>query len=82
MINLMIRYNTPLLKKEHTERYIKLLASNSTLKSEVYLMKKSMDNIEKVMGKSYKLYMDVSQKDLDETFKNENYGNYKKTSMK
>lgn len=69
MINLMIRYNTTLLKKEHTERYIKLLASNSTLKSEVYLMEKSMDNIEKVMGKSYKLYMDVSQKDLDETLK-------------
>lgn len=71
MINLMIRYNTTLLKKEHTERYIKLLASNSTLKSEVYLMEKSMDNIEKVMGKSYKLYMDVSQKDLDETLKTE-----------
>lgn len=71
MINLMIRYNTTLLKKEHTERYIKLLASNSTLKSEVYLMEKSMDNIEKVMGKSYKLYMDVSQKDLDEALKTE-----------
>ncbi|HDK7167987.1 TPA: sensor histidine kinase [Clostridium botulinum] len=71
MINLMIRYNNTLLKKEHTERYIKLLASNSTLKSEVYLMEKSMDNIEKVMGKSYKLYMDVSQKDLDETLKTE-----------
>ncbi len=28
-----------------------------------------MDNIEKVMGKSYKLYMDVSQKDLDEVLK-------------
>ncbi|WP_434295739.1 ATP-binding protein [Clostridium botulinum] len=69
MINLMIRYNTTLLKKKHTERYIKLLASNSTLKSEVYLMEKSMDNIEKVMGKSYKLYMDVSQKDLDEILK-------------
>ncbi len=51
MINLMIRYNTTLLKKEHTERYIKLLASNSTLKSEVYLMEKSMDNIEKSHGK-------------------------------
>ncbi|AVQ47627.1 ATP-binding protein [Clostridium botulinum] len=69
MINLMIRYNTTLLKKEHTERYIKLLASNSTLKSEVYLMEKSMDNIEKAMGKSYKLYMDVNQKDLDEALK-------------
>ncbi|EPY2276416.1 ATP-binding protein [Clostridium sporogenes] len=71
MINLMIRYNTTLLKKEHTERYIKLLASNSTLKSEIYLMEKSMDNIEKVMGKSYELYMDVSQKDLDEALKTE-----------
>lgn len=66
MINLMIRYNTSLLKKEHTERYIKLLASNSRLKSEVYLMEKSMDNIEKVMGKSYRLYMNVSKKKMDE----------------
>lgn len=66
MINLMIRYNTSLLKKEHTERYIKLLASNSRLKSEVYLMEKSMDNIEKVMGKSYRLYMNVSEKKMDE----------------
>ncbi|WP_251861490.1 ATP-binding protein [Clostridium sp. Marseille-Q2269] len=71
MINIMIRYNTTLLKKEHTERYIKLLASNSTLKSEVYLMEKSMDNIEKVMGKSYKLYMDVNEKDLDNALKAE-----------
>ncbi len=69
MINLMIRYNTTLLKKEHTERYIKLLASNSTLKSEIYLMEKSMDNIENVMGKSYKLYMDATQKSLDDKFK-------------
>ncbi|MEW8954920.1 ATP-binding protein [Clostridium sp.] len=69
MINLMIRYNTSLLKKEHTERYIKLLASNSSLKSEIYLMEKSMDNIEEVMGKSYKLYMDVSEKNLDKSFK-------------
>ncbi|SFB00234.1 ATP-binding protein [Clostridium frigidicarnis] len=66
MINLMIRYNTSLLKKEHTERYIKLLASNSRLKSEVYLMEKSMDNIEKVMGKSYRLYMNVREKKMDE----------------
>lgn len=65
MVNLMIRYNTSLLKKEHTERYIKLLASNSRLKSEVYLMEKSMDNIEKVMGKSYRLYTYVSEKKLD-----------------
>ncbi|MGO5093612.1 ATP-binding protein [Clostridium sp. LCP25S3_F10] len=71
MINLMIRYNTTLLKKEHTERYIKLLASNSTLKSEIYLMEKSMDNIENVMGKSYKLYMDATQKNLDDKFKTE-----------
>lgn len=71
MINLMIRYNTTLLKKEHTERYIKLLASNSTLKSEIYLMEKSMDNIENVMGKSYDLYMDINQKDLDKSLKKE-----------
>lgn len=71
MINLMIRYNTSLLKKEHTERYIKLLAANSTLKSEVYLMEKSMDNIEKVMGKSYNVYMKVSQMDLDKYLKTE-----------
>lgn len=71
MINLMIKYNTTLLKKEHTERYIKLLASNSTLKSEVYLMEKSMDNIENTMGKSYKLYMDISEKDLDDDLKKE-----------
>lgn len=77
MINLMIKYNTTLLKKEHTERYIKLLASNSTLKSEVYLMEKSMDNIENTMGKSYKLYMDISEKDLDDDLKKRNYGNHK-----
>ncbi|EJO5348680.1 ATP-binding protein [Clostridium botulinum] len=71
MINLMIRYNTTLLKKEHKERYIKLLSANSTLKSEIYLMEKSMDNIEKVMGKSYSLYINISEKDLNESFKTE-----------
>lgn len=53
-------YGMLLLKKEHEERYRKLLLFSSKLKTEMYWIEKNMDNIEDVMTKSYELYEKIS----------------------
>lgn len=50
------QYKLLLLKKEHEERYKKLLWMTSRLKSEMYWMEKSMDSIEQVMVDAYELF--------------------------
>ncbi|EOD01620.1 sensor histidine kinase [Caldisalinibacter kiritimatiensis] len=55
-ISIIKYYRLLLIKEEHEARYRKLILLTSSLKSEIYLMKKNIDYIEKVMGNSYKLY--------------------------
>lgn len=43
-------------KREHQERYIQLNTFVSSIQAEVFYLKKSMVDIEKVMSKSYSLY--------------------------
>ncbi|WZL71661.1 ATP-binding protein [Clostridiaceae bacterium 35-E11] len=53
-------YKMLILKEEHEERYKKLLWLTSRLKTEMYWMEKSMDNIEKVMSNAYQLFEKIS----------------------
>lgn len=55
-LNLLKYYRMFLLKEEHERRYKRLLWLASQLKTEMYWMEKNMDNIEKVMSDSYKLF--------------------------
>ncbi len=52
-------YNVLILKKAHYNRYIELLILISNLKAELFYLKKSMQDIEKVMQNSYSLYMKI-----------------------
>lgn len=60
ILNIMNQYKTFLMRKEHEDRYKKLLWMTSKLNSEVYWMEKSMDSIEKVMTSAYSLYSKIS----------------------
>jgi len=53
-------YNILILKKAHYHRYIELLILISNLKAELFYLKKSMQDIEKVMQNSYSLYLQVN----------------------
>lgn len=53
-------YKLLLIKEEHEERYRKLVLLTSSLKSEIYFMKKNIDYIENVMNNSFKLYEAIS----------------------
>lgn len=53
-------YNVLILKKAHYQRYIDLLMLISNLKSELFYLKKSMQDIEEVMQSSYSLYMNIN----------------------
>lgn len=61
ILNLMNSYSIKLLKKEHKVRYMNLLMATSRIKSEIYLMEKSMENIEAVMTKAYNLYNEIKE---------------------
>ncbi|CAM2854350.1 ATP-binding protein [Hathewaya histolytica] len=52
-------YNVLLLKKEHEEKYRKLLILSSQLKSEVFWMEKNMHHIERTMTEAYKLFENI-----------------------
>lgn len=52
-----------IVKQEHDFRYKKLLWLTSKLKSEMYLMEKNMDDIEKVMSNSYKLFEELTKRE-------------------
>ncbi|KAF5028192.1 Sensor histidine kinase GlnK [anaerobic digester metagenome] len=49
-----------LTKREHEDRYKKLLWLTSQLKTEIFWIEKNMDNIEKVMSQSYNLFEQIS----------------------
>lgn len=54
------QYGMLLLRKDHENRYKKLLWISSKLRSEMYWIEKNMDNIEEVMTKSYELYNKIN----------------------
>lgn len=49
-------YEMLLVKEQHEERYKQLILLTSNLKSEVFFLKKSMEDMEAAMVKSYRLY--------------------------
>lgn len=64
-------YSIILFKKEHEERYKKLLWVTSKLKSEVFWMEKNMHSIENVMSVSYNLFEKISNNTTPETWAND-----------
>ncbi|WP_352418810.1 ATP-binding protein [Proteiniborus sp.] len=53
-------YKMLLMKEEHEERYKRLLWLTAQLKTEMYWMEKNMDNIERIMSNSYRLFEKIS----------------------
>lgn len=62
-------YKLLLIKEEHEKRYRKLLWTMSQLKTEAYWMEKNMENIEKLMVDSYRLYEMINSNENSETWK-------------
>ncbi|MFD3156651.1 ATP-binding protein [Haloimpatiens sp. FM7330] len=60
ILNFVRYYKMLLLKEEHEDRYRKLLIMTSSLKSETYWMKKTMDNLEKTMASAYELFENIT----------------------
>lgn len=56
VIEVINYYEMLLMKEQHEERYKQLVLLTSNLKSEMFFLKKSMDDIENAMEKSYQLY--------------------------
>lgn len=66
IISALKNFEFNLLKKEHQNRYKKLIVLTSQLKSELYWIEKSMDHIENVMAESYQLYEKINKgEDMD-----------------
>lgn len=61
MINVLNKYSMLISRKEHEIRYKKLLDMTSKLKTELYWMEKSMDDIENVMSIAYNLYYKMEE---------------------
>lgn len=58
-------YNVLILKRAHYSRYIELLMFISNLKAELFYLRKSMQDIEKVMRDSYSMYMSIDNLEDD-----------------
>lgn len=54
-------YNIFLLRKEHEDRYKKLLSLTSKLKSEMFWMEKNMHHIESTMTEAYTLFENIKK---------------------
>lgn len=59
-------YNLMLNKREHEERYKRLLLLTSQLKTEMYWVEKSTDNIENVIRQTYDLYEKINSNQNNE----------------
>lgn len=60
-------YKFSLLKREHAQRYQRLLLLISKLNDEVVLMQKNSKMIEETMNTSYKLFQEMEDAHIDET---------------
>lgn len=59
------RWYSALLKtEEHERRYRRLFMLSTGLKSEVYLMRRNSEQIERVMGNAYRLYEELQKRGL------------------
>lgn len=54
-------YSLFITKEEHQKRYKELLLLTAKLKSEVFFLKKSMQDIEEAMAKSYSIYNTIKE---------------------
>ena len=69
ILNALKYYRLLLVNKENAEKYKKFLMISSGLKTEIYLMEKNMDYIEKVMAEAYNLYEKISSNEEKDTWK-------------
>ena len=58
------QYRSLLKKEEHEARYQRLFLMTTGLKSEIYLMRKNTEEIERVMSNAYRLYEEILKLDL------------------
>lgn len=58
------QYRLLLTRSEHEKRYQRLFLMTTSLKNEVYLMRKNSEEIERVMSNAYRLYERILQLDL------------------
>lgn len=63
------QYRTLLKKSEHESRYQRLFLMTTGLKSEIYLMRKNSEEIERVMSNAYRLYEKISDMALSDEMK-------------
>jgi two-component system sensor histidine kinase YcbA len=70
VLNALNYYGMLLTKREHEERYKKLLYLTSKLKSELFWIEKNMENIEKVMTQSYELFEQIRSNEEKESWAN------------
>ena len=62
-------YRILLTKEEHENRYQRLFLMTTSLKNEVYFMKKNSEEIESVMSNAYRLYEKLSELGVPEETK-------------
>lgn len=60
-------YNVLILKEEHIERYNKLLLFTANMKSEIFYLEKTMNDIERTMERSYSIYSGLKNKEIIES---------------
>lgn len=60
------QYKTLLKKSEHENRYQRLFLMTTGLKSEIYLMRKNSEEIERVMSNAYRLYEKILEMQLSD----------------
>jgi len=65
-LTIIRNYKILLTKEEHEKRYQNLILLTSSLKSEIYFMRKNSEDIEKVMSNSYILYEKLSSSDVED----------------
>ena len=58
------QYRLLLTKADHESRYQRLFLMTTGLKTEIYLMHKNTEEIERVMSNAYKLYEQILEKDV------------------
>lgn len=63
-------YMSLLEKREHEENYKRLVLMASTFESEVYSMRKNMNEIEDIMTNAFSLYQNLSDEDYPAELKN------------
>jgi two-component system sensor histidine kinase YcbA len=69
-LTIIRNYRILLTKEEHERRYQNLILLTSSLKSEIYFMRKNSEDIEKIMSNSYILYEKLAISSQNDATKN------------